>query len=75
MLYQDRLMNRTYSTTQEPITYSELKGKTIPKAEERIDLIEKTHLEGHIAAQGIVFKLYSQGFWWPCTNRGSYRFL
>jgi hypothetical protein len=53
------------STTQEPITYSELKGKTIPKAEERIDLIEKTHLEGHIAAQGIVYKLYNHGYWWP----------
>lgn len=40
-------------------------NKTCPPADERADLVQRVHEEGHEGAEYLYRKIFDQGYWWP----------
>lgn len=76
--HSDRMEEESTTTMQDTATQTtrlsdeellllalEKRGKTAPPFEERIPLVQHTHLQGHFGEQAVYKHLYYQGHWWP----------
>ena len=59
-------MRQRAPVTPEQFEYMSLLGKTIPKDDQRITLIDRAHSQGHYSEVVLVDLIYNKwNFWWP----------